>query len=528
MTDKTSRSPLVRAGDLVELFLLSAEAGPDRLAVDTPDGALTYRELALRAGRVAAMLRAHGVRADDRVGIALAPGADVVTAILGVLMASATYVPLGITYPAAYLRSTAADADVAAVITASGNAFPGLRTDVPCLDIEEAGGRTPGDAPDAGRRGHRPAYMIYTSGSTGRPKGVVVTHANVMAMLRSTDRCFDLGADDRWTMFHSHNFDFSVWEMWGALAHGGCVVTVPDAAAADPAGFLDLLADREVTVLSQVPSVFGHLERVHRLAPPPLRLRYVVFGGESVRLDAVRSFLAAYRGAAPTMVNMYGITEVTVHATYKLLDDRALADDSRSPIGRAIPGVDIRVVRADGRCARPGETGEMYLAGPTVAHGYWDRPELTTARFVELDLGDGPRRYYRSGDLALLRPDGELDYRGRIDGQVKVRGFRIELGEVETALRSHPRIADAAVVIAASRLGEPMLKAFVVLGTGGLPRAQLRRELRGHLSALLPAHYVPGELSVVDRLPLTPSGKVDRNALPTGQVHEAAPRAADK
>lgn len=510
----TGVAPL-SATTLPELFLASAEAFADRPALDAGHTTLTYAELRTRAQDVARLLRARGVEDGDRVGIALAPGADVVIAVLGVLLARAVYVPLGTTYPVAHLKYMADDAGLTAVLVSGRDDLGGLPSGLPLLDIATVVAEGPPPAERCASSGVQPAYIIYTSGSTGRPKGVVVSHENVLAMLRATAERLDIRPTDRWSLFHSHNFDFSVWEMWGALAHGGCVIVVPPDLAADPGRFLEFLAARRVTVLSQVPSVFHYLGGALRRMPIRLELRYVVLGGESVRLDSVTAFLDAYVGSRPTVVNMYGITEATVHATFKTLDGDSLSDSARSPIGRPLPGTSVQLVREDGSPAEPGEVGEIFLSGAQVAIGYWERAELTAARFVERDLGEGIRRYYRTGDLAVAGPGGELEYVGRLDDQVKVRGFRIELGEIEVALRRHPAIDDAAVITCRNRLDELSLVAFIVSASGAPApsRRDLRREVRRHLSAILPAHYLPSDMEAVEALPLTPSGKVDRNAL---------------
>jgi len=529
-TTREGEAPLDAARSLAELLALRAAAHPERCAIDAGEaGGATYGELHARARAVAALLRARGAAPGERVGMALPRGTDAVVAILGILLAGAAYVPLDATYPAAHLRFVTSDAGLRTILAAPGWAPDATPPGAAIIDPRGAYPVVGSARPAAGEaeaepRGSDPAYVIYTSGSTGRPKGVVVAHDNVLALMRATAGLFDFGPDDRWSLFHSHSFDFSVWEMWGALGHGGRMVVVPPEASMEPARTLRLLADRGVTVLNQVPSIFGHLVAAYAAEPVALELRYVVFGGEGVRLASVGAFLDAYRGGPPPqMVNMYGITETTVHATFKRLDRAALADPTRSPIGVALPHLDLRVVGPDGGPVADEEVGELHIAGSGVAVGYQDREQLTRERFAVADLGGGPRRYYRTGDLVRREPGGGLEYVGRADAQVKVRGFRIELGEVEAALRLHPSIADAAVIAVDSRLGEPMLAAFVVL-TPGEPAAgpPLQRVLRRHVGERLPAQYVPGRVTALASLPLTPSGKVDRAAL------RSAPTVADR
>ncbi len=449
---------------------------PDRVAVTAAGRELTYAELDAASDRLASSLVARGVRRGDLVGLKTGRTVETPAAILGILKAGAAYVPLDPAYPEDRLRMMIEDAGLEIVV----DSIPSDGEETVDVSI----------GPDD------PAYVIYTSGSTGRPKGCVVTHGNVLALLEAALPLFDVGADDRWTLFHSVSFDFSVWELWGALATGATAVMVPDDAARSPADFLDLLAAERVTVLNQVPSVFRYLARAHEAAGrPPLALRYVVFGGEGVDLDVVASFAP---GRRPAMVNMYGITETTVHVTYKSLGaEEAVA----SPIGRPLPHLAVSLRDGDGKPVPPGAPGEMWISGAGVAAGYLNRPELTAERFVTVD----GRRHYRSGDLARLLPDGELEYLGRADRQLKLRGFRIEPGEIEAVLRAHDGVQDAAVTVTTTRAGAQFLEARIV---PAVPDG-----LRAHAAAALPAHMVPDRYRAVPELPRTPSGKLDRTAL---------------
>ncbi|TQF02622.1 AMP-binding protein [Kitasatospora acidiphila] len=396
-----------------------------------------------------------------------------------------------------------------------------------------------------------PAYVIYTSGSSGTPKGVEVSHRNVTALLDACEQVVTAGPDDVWTLFHSYCFDFSVWELWGALAHGGTLVVVSAEAARSPEALLRLLRAERVTVLNQVPSVFRHLSRAATTpgVEPLPDLRYVIFGGEAVDVDAVREWRQAH-GTGTEFVNMYGITETTVFATGRRLLPAEIdvpvgtpvsegAADPGLNIGPALDGFEVAVLTEDGRPAAAGELGEIYLAGPQLAIGYLNRPELTAERYPVLTLADGePRRYYRSGDLALVRADGVLEYAGRADDQVKINGYRIEIGEVESVLRTAPGVGDLVVVPATSRVGERMLVAFFTAGAAGTAGTASTAEAGGtggtggtgetgstagtgfqadhlaaHARAALPAFMVPGRFVQVPELPLSPSGKTDKRAL---------------
>ncbi|RSD12022.1 non-ribosomal peptide synthetase [Amycolatopsis eburnea] len=465
---------------LPELFAAQAARTPDAVAVTGGTTELTYRELDRRANRLAHRLVAEGAGPEQLVALRLPRSADLVVAVLAVLKAGAGYLPIDPAYPVARIEAMFADADPVCVVddvAADGqpDTDPGVRVD-------------PGNT----------AYVIYTSGSTGVPKGVLVPHANVTRLFSSTAHWFGFGEQDVWTLFHSYAFDFSVWELWGALLHGGRLVVVPADAVRSPEEFLALLAEQRVTVLNQTPSAFY---RLGTLPSPPLSLRYVIFGGEA--LDASR--LADWRRRhpdGPALVNMYGITETTVHVTYRLLDEHGPAT-----AGVPIPDLRAYVLDADLEPVPPGVTGELYVAGAGLARGYLNRAGLTASRFVADPFGAPGTRMYRTGDLLRWTAGGELDYRGRADQQVKIRGFRIELGEVEAALSAHPDVTGAAVL--AHGTGDA--RRLVAYLTGAVPGTTALREF---LARALPAHMVPAVFVPLDKLPLNANGKLDQRALP--------------
>jgi amino acid adenylation domain-containing protein len=410
------------ARDLWGLFAETAARAPDAVALSDGEERLTYGQALAEGRHVAAALRDAGVRPGARVALLLGRGAGAVVAMLGVLAAGAAYVPIDPDYPPERVRVLLEDSEPDAVIAASADAAGEGRLDLArararACDDDVAPEPPPGGADAA-------AYVIFTSGSSGRPKGVVVTHGNVLALLRGALPLFDVGANDVWTQFHSTSFDFSVWELWGAFATGARVVCVGREAALDPRRLLALLHEERVTVLSQVPSAFRRLVTAHAaVQAPALALRYVVFGGEAVDLPSVDTFLARARarGEEPQCINMYGITETTVHATFKRIDARVAAGRG-SPIGTPLPHLTIALVDAEGDPVPPGSEGEMWIAGDGVAAGYLGRPDLTAERFVARTVAGVDGRWYRSGDLAVRSPDGELEYRGRNDEQVKLRG----------------------------------------------------------------------------------------------------------
>lgn len=529
--------------NLYEVFARQAALRPDAPAVTDGREDLTYRQLAERADRLAAAILREVPGPGARVGLCLRRGNDVVVCVLAVLRAGCAYVPLDPSYPADRVRYMARDAAVDLVLT-DHDTDPAVLPDAGrVLALDPALWRD--DAPVAGEvtvTPDMPAYVIYTSGSSGRPKGVVVSHRNVTALLESCEKVLDTGEDDVWTLFHSYCFDFSVWEMWGALSHGATLVVVPADVARSPEATLDLLRERRVTVLNQVPSVFRYLSRAP--AGETLPVRYVIFGGETVDVEAVRAWRGTH-GPATEFVNMYGITETTVFSTCRHIpaheiDGTPAADgDDESPdplpdpalnIGLPLDGFELALLTDEGKVADPGQVGEIHLAGPQLAIGYLDRPELTAERYPTLTLpGREPRRYYRTGDLATARYDGTMEYAGRADDQVKINGYRIETGEVETALRGTPGVADVVVVAATSRIGERMLVAFYTTAPGGGEDGTadgLPQRLAERARAALPSFMVPGRFVAVPEMPLSPSGKTDKRALAERLTRRASGGAA--
>ncbi|WP_179079381.1 amino acid adenylation domain-containing protein [Streptomyces rectiverticillatus] len=495
----TAASPAPVA--LPALFEAQVRRRPAAPALTFGDTTLSYGELNARANRLARLLVARGAGPERLVALVLPRSSDLVVAVLAVLKSGAGYLPLDPAHPQERLRQVLADAAPVLVVT-------GGPLDVPhpqlVLDGTDPAASYPSD--DLGRAVHpgSVAYVIYTSGSTGAPKGVVVSHHNVGRLLAVTDARFGFGDEDVHTLFHSYAFDVSVWELWTALGRGGRLVVVPDDVAKSPRELLELLARERVTALSQTPSAFYPLMQAEAEAGPGAlpALRVVVFAGEALELTRIRSWHGPGR---PKLVNMYGITETTVHATHVELTD---PDETAGVIGTALPDLRLHLLDHALRPVPPGCPGEIYVAGPGVTRGYLGRPGLTATRFVADPFGAPGARMYRSGDLARRRADGTLEYLGRTDHQVKIRGFRIEPGEVERALERHPAV-DRAVVLADADADGGRLLCYVV--TKGDPAPA---ELREYARTVLPAHMVPAFIMPVDEIPLTGNGKLDRRALP--------------
>ncbi|MGW2421033.1 non-ribosomal peptide synthetase [Streptomyces sp. NPDC001709] len=505
---------------LVELFERQAARRTDAAAVTCDGASLTYGELNARANRLARHLVAQGVGPESLVGICLERSADLVVALLAVLKAGGAYLPIDPDSPADRIAYIVQDAQPVLLVTTSTNGTAqGLDHDLPQVHLDQAGAfaeEEAADLTDAERRTalrpDHPAYVIYTSGSTGRPKGVLIPHHNVVGLFTATED-FAFGADDVWTLFHSYAFDFSVWELWGPLLYGGRLVVVPYDVSRSPADFLQLLARERVTVLNQTPSAFYQLVQADAEAPgQELALRYVVFGGEALDLGRLAEWYTRHASDAPVLVNMYGITETTVHVTRVDLDEHSAARCKASVIGPAVPGLRAYVLDTNLKPTPTGVTGELYVAGYGLARGYHGRPGLTAGRFVACPYGEPGERMYRSGDLVRWSRNGRLEYVGRADSQVKIRGFRIELGEIEHALAGHPGVAQAVVLVREYQEGDKRLVGYVVpepdvtVDTG---------ELSAYLHERLPDYMVPSTVIPLAEIPLTSNGKLDRRALPS-------------
>ncbi|WP_406166222.1 amino acid adenylation domain-containing protein [Streptomyces canus] len=486
---------------LTDLFARQAARAPDATAVVHGDTRLTYAELNARATELASLMATRGAAPERLVALALPRSTDLVVGILAVLKTGAAYVPLDPQYPAERLAYMLSDSAPVLLLTTRDTAPNLPDTDVPVLTLDDHG-TSPCVADLPQLTGDHLAYVIYTSGSTGRPKGVAVPHGNVTRLFDSTRHWFGFGPDDVWTLFHSYAFDFSVWELWGALLHGGTLVVVPHEVSRDPHEFLRLLARERVTVLNQTPSAFGELVRADAELPQisdELSLRHVVFGGEALDVTPIADWFTRHPEDAPALVNMYGITETTVHVT-----GLPLTRERCEGIGEPLPDLRAHVLDAGLRLVPPGVAGELYVAGAGLARGYMGRPGLTAGRFVADPFGGPGARMYRTGDLARRTADGQLEYVGRADDQVKIRGFRIEPGEVEAALAAHPEVSRAVVLVRQGRL-----VGYAV--SEGTPDPV---SLRDHIALTLPEHMVPFAVVVLDRLPLTANGKLDRSALP--------------
>ncbi|MDZ5637388.1 amino acid adenylation domain-containing protein, partial [Janthinobacterium sp. GMG1] len=488
---------------LHQLFTAQALATPQAVALTDGERHWTYAELEAASNQLAHRLLASGAAPGACVGLCLERSGEVVQAILAILKCGAAYVPLDPIYPAeriAYMLDDAAVTLVVAQVATRASAGTGT-----VVLLDDADGTWPVHAPQVAVSATAQAYVIYTSGSTGKPKGVMVSHANVARLLTSTEGWFGFGAADTWCLFHSYAFDFSVWEIWGALLHGGRLVVVPRAVAQSTPEFYQLVREQGVTVLNQTPTAFYAFMEEDRQVQALLALRWVVFGGEALALDKLLPWFELHADTAPQLVNMYGITETTVHVTYRAIS-RADAQANRgSLIGRPIPDLTLWLLDRHGEPVPTGVVGELCVGGSGVAEGYLNRPELTSERFVSHPALAAGERLYRSGDLARMTADDELEYLGRGDHQVKIRGFRIELGEIESALRGCEGVDDAVVLAEKGSAGQVRLVAYVLNAQAVIDSAPLRAQL----GQSLPDYMVPSIFMAVAAWPLTANGKLD-------------------
>ncbi len=495
-----------------QLFEEQVERTPDTVAVIFEEQELTYNELNCRANQLAHYLQYLGVKPDELVGIFVERSLDMIIGILGILKAGGAYVPLDPEYPIERLNFILEDTQLKVLLTQEKlvESIPQNQAQVIVLDREwsiiasnsEENLDHPADPSNL-------AYIIYTSGSTGKPKGVLVNHSNVVRLFNATDSWYHFNSQDVWTLFHSYAFDFSVWEIWGALLYGGRLVIVPYLVTRSPEAFYELLCQEKVTILNQTPSAFRQLIQAEQGTENALKLRFVIFGGEALEINSLQPWFERHGDQQPQLINMYGITETTVHVTYRPLK---IADLQRtaSVIGRPIPDLQLYLLDQHLQPVPIGVPGEMYVGGAGVTRGYLNRDELTAERFISSPFSE-VLKLYKTGDLARYLPNGELEYLGRIDNQVKIRGFRIELGEIEALLASHLQIWETVVLVWEDIPGDKRLVAYVVpQGEQSLSVAELRRFLKQKL----PEYMIPSAFVEMECLPLTANGKLDRRALP--------------
>jgi len=512
---------------LQQLFEAQAAQTPHQTALaglqqtQEKDHNLSYKELNKKSHQLAHLLRKKGVKSDTIVAIMMERSLEMIIGILGILKANGAYMPIDPDYPEERQSYMLSDSGVNVLVTTGflarenekikkwgGETIlwePAAPTPTSTLTLASTSQVSPANL----------AYVIYTSGTTGKPKGSLVEHKNVVRLMFNNQFPFDFNDRDVWTLFHSACFDFSVWEMYGALLYGGKLLIIPQMTARDTVMFRQVLSRELVTVLNQTPSAFYNLIDQELNHPDQrLHLRYVIFGGEALKPLRLTRWAKKYPGTK--LINMFGITETTVHVTFKEIRSKDIELNSGS-IGTPIPTLIVYVMDRYRHLLPVGVAGELCVGGDGVCRGYLNRPALTAKRFVEFinEGGAYPQRLYRSGDQGRFTGSGELEYLGRIDRQVKIRGYRVETGEIESQLLNHEQVKEAVVVL--NDAGN--LCAYMVVDS---PDRVTGGRLRDYLSARLPGYMVPPHFVRVESIPLTPNGKIDYRALPAPEVGSEA------
>ncbi|MCP4152304.1 MAG: amino acid adenylation domain-containing protein, partial [bacterium] len=533
---------------------------------------ITYRELNEKSNHLASQLISKGVKPGDIVAIMVERSIEMIIGLLGILKAGGAYLPISPAYPEKRINYMLKDSNAAILLvddtteiqlskseTKPNDIIPVVvdhnsndRKQVngavvlnlehlafECLD-PEFDSDFESRASDLLTRASDIAYIIYTSGTTGKPKGTIIEHRNVVRLMTNNRFLFDFGSKDVWTMFHSYCFDFSVWEMYGALLYGAKLIVIDEPAAKDTMQYLDILKKEKVTVLNQTPPAFfniAHLELQN--TGKELNIKYIIFGGDVLKPGKLKKWQDKY--PETKLINMYGITETTVHVTFRELSTNDI-DSDLSNIGGPIPTLNLYILDKYRKLMPTGVPGELCVAGDGVARGYLNRPELTAEKFIydfpqPPDYRETDRRIppgitetaipkepiYYSGDLARWLPDGNIEFMGRIDQQVKIRGFRIELGEIENGLLTHPNIKEAVVISRQSKDGDNFLCAYYVAAGGESPVSSEQHAphpsvFKDHLSQFLPDYMIPAFFVRLDKIPLTSNGKIDSKALYQYQI----------
>ncbi|MEO7768859.1 MAG: amino acid adenylation domain-containing protein, partial [Ferruginibacter sp.] len=509
---------------IIDIIEEQVKKYPDNIAVTFGNQHISYRQLNERSNQLAHYLRSRGVVADMPVPICLDAGIDMIIGIVGILKAGGGYVPVDPTYPAERIGFMIEDSGAPIVIGSRSTCeliSRAIQIETILLDeqLQEGGilKKQPKENPGVKITPRQLAYVIYTSGSTGKPKGVQIEHRNVVRLFKTDKPLYDFNEKDVWSVFHSFCFDFSVWEMYGALFYGGRMVVVPKEVTHDINRFADLLQTEKVTVLNQTPSAFYVLQEILVEKAKEVSIRYVIFGGEALNPAKLQPWKQSYPGSK--LVNMYGITETTVHVTYQEIEWLHIQGGG-SIIGKPIPTLRAYIVDVNHNLVPVGVAGELMISGAGLARGYLHRAELTAERFIKNPFANAGEEgdwstLYCTGDLGRWHSDGNIEYLGRIDEQVKIRGYRIELGEIETVIQQSGLVSQAVVLARANKEGTRRLSCYVVAGDG-----YTREGLMNRLKERLPDYMVPQLWMEMESLPLTSNGKIDKKVLPDIEAGE--------
>jgi len=481
---------------------------PNAIAVACDDKEMRYTELNCKANQLAHYLVEEGIRTDDLVAICVDRSFDMMIGLLAILKAGAAYLPIDPNYPHDRIEFTLNDSKAKIVLTQEliKESLPKIQTKQVCIDTFDLS-KYPQSNVENDAKVNDLAYVIYTSGTTGRPKGVMLEHANVDRLFKSTEQYFDFNKNDIWSFFHSFAFDFAVWEIWGALLYGGKVVIVPYSISRSPEEFYKLLIKEKITILNQTPSAFKQLIEVDKYNETKLTsLRSVVFGGEKLEFSSLGPWYEKYDDDMPQLVNMYGITETTVHTTYNALCKNDILND-KSLIGHTLCDLGCYVLDSECEPVPKGEAAELYIIGDGLARGYLNQLQLTNERFMPNPFIPNSKMY-KTGDLVRFTEDGNIEYLGRTDDQVQLRGFRIELGEIEQQLLHIDTLKEAIVLLKEDTSGQKILVGYV--------KTHQKIDIQNIKASLLknlPEYMIPNTFIQVENMPLTINGKIDKKAL---------------
>lgn len=492
---------------LVDIFEEIVSKYPNNVALKINDSEMTYNELNEKSNQLAYYLKSKGITKGDIIGLRFKKSFEMIISILAIIKCGAVYLPINLSYPFERVDFMLKDSNAKYLLTSNelkndmNISIDILLTDLSNHNIYNGNSTNPNHILSQNDL----LYIIYTSGSTGTPKGATITHRNVVRLFFNDKPLYDFNERDVWTMFHSVAFDFSVWEMYGALLFGGKLILVPENIAIDPYAFLMLLRLNNVTVLNQTPTYFYNLlDNELKINDSNLSIRYIIFGGEALKPNLIIGWKNKYPNTQ--LINMYGITETTVHVTYKNLS----LDDLNTPssnIGIPIPTLGVYLFNEQLKLVPFGVEGEIFVAGAGICKGYLNRPDLNSTRFIDNPYKPG-ELLYRSGDSAILKNDGNLYYMGRIDKQLKLRGFRVELGEIETKLLKHKSISKCVVLPKNVNDKDCYLIAYIVCKQD-IPTS----EIKEYISKLVPSYMVPNYFVKVKQIPLNINGKVDSKKL---------------
>lgn len=478
---------------------------PEKIALSYQNINVTYKELAEKSNELAKRLIALGIKEGEKIVVSLEQDEKLIILLVAIIKVGALYIPIDPSYPKERILFIIEDSESNYII--SNMKKESLDSNYKIISYEELQniGNVGGIELDENPKEN--GYVIYTSGTSGKPKGVIVPARNIVALLNATKEEFNLRENDVWTMFHSYSFDFSVWEMWGCLLTGGNLIIVPRDIAKSYYDLHDLLVKKKVTIFNQTPASFYTLQKIdfEKRGSKLSSLRLIIFGGEALDTSKIQSWFQKYPSAKCRIINMYGITETTIHVTYRNVYRRDPKYLSNS-VGKALSGWEISIRNENGESCLIGMEGEMWISGVGLANGYLNRNKLNEEKFI---IDENNKRWYRSGDLGRFRADGSVDYLGRIDNQVKIRGFRIELDEIKNVLLKIPFVEEAVIVVLnKENISKKQIGAFIQL-----KEKHTYEEIKKYLEKSLPDYMIPSKIVNVDKIPMTVNGKVDYNSL---------------